>query len=215
MSRFIVGVTGGIGSGKTTVAHLFAQQGAAVVDTDDIAKSLTLPGASALLVLQQHFGARIIAADGGLDRTVLRSIVFADPDARHFLESVLHPLIRQAADKMCAQSTAPYVLLLIPLLFETGAYREQLSRVLLVDCKEEVQVQRVMQRSALSEEEVRAIMVTQATRAIRQAGSDDILLNEGESASDWSKLQAAVFALHDKYLCYANDLGIDKLKVRS
>lgn len=177
MSRFVVGLTGGIGSGKSAVAELFGRLGAGVVDTDAIAHELTGPDGAAMPALCAAFGEAVRCADGRLDRAAMRQRVFADATARQRLEAILHPMIRAEADTRCAQAQSSYVLLVVPLLIETGAYRERVDRILVVDCDESVQCARVMARSGLSLDEVRAIMKTQASRAERLAAADDVILN--------------------------------------
>lgn len=196
MSQLIVGLTGGIGSGKSTVAELFVEQGAALVDTDAIAHELTAPGGAALAPLRAAFGEAIIDSRGAMDRSAMRQRVFADPGARATLEGILHPLIRQVSFGRCQAATAPYVVLAVPLLVESGTYRERCQRILVIDCPEDVQVERVMQRSQLAPGEVRAIMAAQATRAERLAVADDVILNDG----DFLNLRPQVLALHEKYL---------------
>lgn len=196
MSRFVVGVTGGIGSGKTTVVDCLARLGAGVVDTDQISRRLTGVGGVALSPIVECFGPDVLAADGALDRVLMRQRVFSDPDARRTLEAILHPMIRQIAVQECADAKAPYVLLVVPLLIETGAYRDILSRVLVIDCAENTQVVRVMARGGLSEVEVRAIVNAQASREDRLVEADDVVLNEGP----WSEVEVGVIKLHEKYL---------------
>lgn len=177
MSRFVVGLTGGIGSGKSAVAELFARLGAGVVDTDAIAHELTGPDGAAMPALCAAFGEAVRCADGRLDRAAMRQRVFADASARQRLEAILHPMIRAEADARCAQARSSYVLLVVPLLVETGNYRDRVDRILVVDCDEAEQCARVMARSGLSLTEVRAIMKTQASRAERLAAADDVILN--------------------------------------
>ena len=194
---FIVGLTGGIGSGKTTVADLFAQRGAALVDTDAIAHELTAPQGAAMAAIAAAFGAAILRPDGGLDRAAMRAVVFADRAAKTRLEAILHPLIRQQSEARCEAATnAPYVLLVVPLLVETGSYRQRADRVLVVDCDESVQISRVMARSGLAADAVKAIMATQASRAERRAVADDVVLNEGGLEA----LLPQVEGLHLRYL---------------
>jgi dephospho-CoA kinase len=176
--RFSVGLTGGIGCGKTTVADLFAGCGASVIDTDQIAHSLTTPGGAAMPALIEEFGADFAMPDGALDRAKMRALVFADPGARTRLEAILHPRIREATAAAALIATGPYVIFVVPLLIESGTWRERVTRVLAIDCPEEVQVARVMARNGLPESQVRAIMAAQVTRAQRQAAADDILLND-------------------------------------
>jgi dephospho-CoA kinase len=176
--RFSVGLTGGIGCGKTTVADLFAARGASVIDTDQIAHSLTAPGGAAMPALIEEFGADFATLDGALDRAKMRALVFADPGARTRLEAILHPRIREATAAAALIATGPYVIFVVPLLIESGTWRERVTRVLAIDCPEEVQVARVMARNGLPESQVRAIMAAQVTRAERQAAADDIILND-------------------------------------
>ena len=201
---FVVGLTGGIGSGKSTVAELFAQRGAALVDTDVIAHALTGAQGGAMRELAAAFGDGVLRADGGLDRAAMRRLAFADPVVRVRLEAILHPLIRAHSEVACAAAVAaPYVLLIVPLLVESADYRRRADRVLVVDCDAAVQIARVMARSGLAAEEVEAIMATQASRAQRQAAADDLVFNDGEMAA----LAAQVDSLHEKYL----DLARSKL----
>jgi dephospho-CoA kinase len=192
---FIVGLTGGIGSGKSAAATLFEQLGAAVVDTDAIAHELTAPGGAAIAPIRAAFGDEVIDARGALDRAAMRRKVFADAQAKARLEAIIHPMIRAEADRRCA-AAAPYVVLVVPLLVESGGYRSRVQRIAVVDCPEEVQVVRVMSRSGLSAEEARAIMAAQVGRDQRLAAADDIIDNGG----DLSALRPQVEALHRRYL---------------
>jgi dephospho-CoA kinase len=196
---FAVGLTGGIGSGKSTVADCFAALGVPVIDTDVIARALTAPGGAALEAIRAAFGATVMQADGTLDRAVLRRRVFADSAARHQLEAILHPRIRQGVAQKLATLTAPYALIVIPLLVETGDYRDVLNRVLVVDCPEAVQIARVMARSGLVHGEIKAILAAQAGRAERLAVADDIIVNTVSLGA----LRAEVAALHQRYLALA------------
>jgi dephospho-CoA kinase len=173
-----VAVTGGIGSGKSTAARLFQDLGAGLVDTDAIAHELTLTGSPALDRIVSRFGSEYLAADGGLNRGKLRSRVFAEPDERRALEAILHPLIRREVEARVRGLSVPYTLVLIPLLVETGGFRELVRRVLVVDCDERAQVQRAVQRG-LTEEQVHAIIQAQATRSQRLALADDVIRNDG------------------------------------
>ncbi len=200
MSRpLVVGVTGGIGSGKSTVARLFEQRGAGVVDTDDVAHALTAPGGAAIAPIRARFGERYLDGNGALDRAAMRALAFQDPDARRDLEAILHPMIRDACRRLIAALDTPYVLYVVPLLVETGGRQPVMDRVLVIDCPEAVQVERVMRRSGMAEDEVRAIMAAQATRAERLRHADDIIDNAGDEAS----LSAQVDALHARYLSLA------------
>jgi dephospho-CoA kinase len=176
--RFAVGLTGGIGCGKSTVADLFAARGASVIDTDQIAHSLTAPGGAAMPALIAEFGADYATPDGAMDRAKMRALVFADPGARARLEAILHPKIREATAAASLLATGPYVMFVVPLLIESGTWRDRVARVLAIDCPEEVQVARVMTRNGLPEAQVRAIMAAQVTRAQRQAAADDLILND-------------------------------------
>ena len=178
----IIGLTGGIGSGKSTVADALVARGAALVDTDQIAHALTAPGGTAIEPIRQAFGDAVIAPDGRMDRAAMRERAFSDPQARKLLESILHPLIRAGIDAGIAaalQNAAPYVLVAIPLLVEGGGARGRFDRVLVVDCPAEVQVERVMRRSGLARTQVDAIMAAQATREQRLAMADDVVDNGG------------------------------------
>ncbi len=196
---YVVGLTGGIGSGKSTVADLFVARGAALVDTDAIAHELAAPGGGALPAIRARFGDGVLRADGGLDRAAMRRLVFSDPGARQALEAILHPLIRAESERRCAAATSPYVILAVPLLVESGGYRERCDRILVVDCEPAVQVARVMARSGLPEAEVRAILAAQAGRAQRLAAADDVIDNSGTPAA----LPGQVAALHHAYLAAA------------
>jgi dephospho-CoA kinase len=193
---FSVGLTGGIGCGKTTVADMFAALGASIVDTDQIAHSLTGPHGAAMPALLAEFGEEFATPDGALDRARMRALVFTDAGARARLEAILHPRIRDATAAAAAIATGDYVIFVVPLLIESGTWRERVTRVLAIDCPEEVQVARVMARSGLSEEQVRAIMAAQVTREQRRAAADDIVLND----DGLEALRPQVEALHAMYL---------------
>lgn len=196
MSDYVVGLTGGIGSGKSTVAELFVALGAALVDTDRVAHELTAADGAAMPMLRQAFGDVVVAADGALDRAVMRRLVFADAAARARLEGILHPMIRELSAERCRAATAPYVLLAVPLLVESGSYRERCQRILVVDCPEALQIDRVMARSGLARDEVEAILASQATRQQRLAIADDVINNDGEL----TRLEQQVAILHRQYL---------------
>ena len=193
---FTVGLTGGIGSGKTTVAQLFVSQGAGLVDTDEISRRLTAPAQPAIAEIARKFGPQFVAEDGSLDRERMRNLVFADLSARNDLEAILHPLIRQESTRQIHESTAPYVVVVVPLLIETGAYRGMIGRILVVDCEPETQVRRVMGRSGLSRNEVLSIIATQVSRQQRLREADDIIHND----DDLETLRAQVDPLHLRYL---------------
>jgi dephospho-CoA kinase len=180
---FTVGLTGGIGSGKTTVATQLAALGAAVVDTDEISRRLTGPKGAAIAALVEAFGERYVGADGALDRAAMRALAFEDPLSRARLESILHPAIRAEADAALAASRGPYAVIVVPLLFETRGYRDRATRTLAVDCDESLQVARTTARSGLTEEAVRAIMRTQWPRWRRLQMADDVIWNGGDARS--------------------------------
>jgi len=179
MAIKVVGMTGGIGSGKSSVADLFAAQGVAVVDTDVIARRLTGPDGEAMGTLSVAFGPEYVLADGSLDRVAMRHRVFSDPLARMRLEGVLHPMIMVHSMRELQQVHGPYALLVVPLLFESQRYLPLVARTLVVDCSETVQLERVMRRSGLAASEVHAIMAAQMPRAARIARADDIIENNG------------------------------------
>ncbi len=179
---YIVGLTGGIGSGKTTVERLFKTLSVDIIDTDAIAHVLTSPDGLGIPIIQSQFGIEFLNSDGSLNRSAMRQLIFRDPDAKHKLEQILHPLIRVEVDAQLHRTRTPYVILAVPLLVETGAYQDRLDRVLVVDCTEEQQMRRTSARSKLSEQEVRDIMATQVGRKERIRHADDIILNNGELA---------------------------------
>jgi len=205
---YIVGLTGGIGSGKSAVAERFARHGVAVVDTDAIAHELTGPGGAAMPTLVAAFGAEVADGRGALDRAAMRRRVFADGSAKARLESILHPLIRQLSDERCRAAAGPYVILAVPLLVESGTYRARCDRILVVDCPESLQVSRVMARSGLAATEVEAIMAAQASRTQRLAAADDVIPNDGGLEA----LDARVERLHADYLAAASAKRHEKLK---
>ncbi len=198
---FCVGLTGGIGSGKSSAARLFENQGAGVVDVDDISHALTRPGGAAIAEIASQFGREFVASDGSLDRARMRDLVFRDVQAKARLEAILHPLIGEQARDQVGRAAQPYVLLVVPLLLEKNAYRDLLQRIAVVDCSEQTQIERTMRRSRLSEAEVRAIMAAQIPRADRLAKADDVLHNDGDENS----LRQQVRQLHERYLSLARD----------
>jgi dephospho-CoA kinase len=204
MTELVIGLTGGIGSGKSAAAELFAAQGVRIVDADVIAHALTAPQGAAMPAIRAAFGDAVVTPEGALDRAAMRARVFADPHERQRLEAILHPLIRAETERQAnARGDAPYVMLVIPLLIESGTYRERVDRIVVVDCPEETQVARVMARSGLSRQEVERIMRTQATRAQRLAAADDVIDNGGELAA----LAPQVLRLHREYRELAGDGG--------
>lgn len=197
--NWILGLTGGIGSGKSTVAEMLVQRGAALVDTDAIAHELTGPGGQAMPALAEALGPEVMCADGSLNRPLVRARVFADSTAKARLEGILHPMIRALSAQHCQQAQAPYVVLAVPLLVESGQWQTRCQRILVVDCEEAVQMARVRQRSGLEEAEIRRIMASQASRAQRLAVADDVLDNSG----NLEQLTPQIERLHGQYLALA------------
>jgi dephospho-CoA kinase len=193
--KSIIGITGGIGCGKTTVANLFAARGASVIDTDQIAHQLTLSGGAAMAAIRSEFGTKYVDANGAMDRASMRALVFGDPAAKRRLEAILHPLIGQETARQSAAAHGIYVMLVVPLLIESGNWKQRVARVLVIDCPEALQIARVMTRSGLTEAQVRAIMATQVSRQTRLAAADDVVTNDGEM----SILTAQVDRLHAFY----------------
>jgi dephospho-CoA kinase len=196
--KLVVGLTGGIGSGKSAAAEEFARLGATVVDTDAIAHELTRAGGPAIPELERTFGKQVIGPDGAMDRTRMRERVFADAAAKKALEALLHPMIREESRRRIEAAPGPYVVHVVPLLVESPDYRKRVDRVLVVDCPEELQLARVRARSSLPEAQVRAIIASQATRADRLAAADDVIDNSGSLET----LRKQVAALHRRYLDY-------------
>ena len=194
-----VGLTGGIGSGKSTVADRLAALGAAVIDTDEVARHLTGPEGAAMEALRKEFGAKFVARDGALDRDAMRNLVFEDPEARARLEAILHPAIRAESDARLARAKGPYAIVVVPLLYETRGYLDRVARVLLVDCPESLQLSRTMARSQLAEEQVRAIMKAQWPRWRRLQMADDVIWNGGDQAA----LDAQCERMHRRYTEFA------------
>jgi len=204
----VVGLTGGIGSGKSAAADLFAAHGAAVIDTDAIAHALTKADGAAMPLIRAGFGDGVVAADGALDRAAMRALVFADEStktpARKRLEAILHPLIRDESERqLAAAATAPYAILVVPLLIEAGDYRKRVNRIAVVDCAEATQIARVMSRSGLARPEIERILAAQATRSERLAAADDIIDNDGDLAA----LPAQIERLHVNYLALSQRFG--------
>jgi len=192
---FVVGLTGGIGSGKSAAAEEFARCGATVVDTDAIARELTEAGGAALPHIEGLFGDAFITARGAMDRDAMRKHVFSDPVAKQALERLLHPLIRAEADRRIAAGRGPYVVYVVPLLIESGGSRDRVQRILVVDAPESVQVERVRARSGLSDKEIRSIIAQQAARQVRLAAADDVIDNAGTLDA----LRKQVVALDARY----------------
>lgn len=197
---YVVAITGGIGSGKTTVANQFAAFGIEVVDADVIAREVVEPGTPALAAIAGHFGAQILGADGTLDRRALRERIFNHPEEKQWLNALLHPLIRSEMLRQCAAASSAYCLLVVPLLVEnhlTGLA----NRVLVIDVDEETQIERTCRRDGVSREQAQAILAAQASRAERLAAADDVLDNQNGSSET---ISARILALHRTYLVFAS-----------
>jgi dephospho-CoA kinase len=202
MRPLYIGLTGGIGSGKSTVSGLLVAQGAALVDTDAIARALTAPGGAAMPAIGEAFGAQMVGADGALDRDRMRALAFAEPSAKQRLEAILHPLIgeqaRQAADE-AASSGARAVVFDVPLLAESAHWRARVDRILVVDCTPDTQIQRVMTRSGWPQETVQRVIEQQAPRERRRALADAVIFNQALSLA---ALQEEVCSLWQHWLLH-------------
>ena len=196
---FVVGLTGGIGSGKSTVADLFAAHGVPIVDTDLIAHRITAPQGMAMPQIAAEFGHAFVAADGSLDRARMRTLVFSDDAARKRLENITHPLIRAETEREQREAKGSYVVV-VPLLVESGSWENRVNRVLAVDCSVETQISRVMIRNGFSRDQVLAIIARQATREARLAAADDVIVNDD---APLAALTARVDAQHRAYLALA------------
>lgn len=190
-----IGLTGGIGSGKSTVAALLVQQGATLVDADAISRRLTAPGGPALDALEAAFGNGIISVDGGLDRDQMRQLVFADPQAKRRLEAILHPMIGAETQRQADAAGTPVIVFDVPLLVESAHWRGRVDRILVVDCTEATQIERVSARSGLSHDAVRAIIAQQASRARRRACADAVMHNDELSLQELARHVAALWRL--------------------
>ena len=196
--RYRIGLTGGIASGKSTVANLFAALGVPIVDTDLLSREVVAPGSPLLRQITDHFGMQVQAGDGTLDRQALRKRIFEDPDQRQWLEALLHPAIRELTDARCAAADGPYVIVAIPLLVETGG-ESRFDRVLVVDCDPDLQVARLMARDGTTRDEALRMLAAQAPRAARLAVADDVIHNDGDLGS----LRNQVEQLHSQYTAKA------------
>jgi len=194
--RLVVGLTGGIGSGKSAAAEEFGRLGATVVDTDASAHELTQSGGAAIGEIRRRFGSDYVEPTGAMDRAKMRALVFRDPAAKRKLEQLLHPMIRAESERRIAAASGPYVIHVVPLLVESAEYRQRVARVLVVDCPEAVQVERVRRRSSLSEEEVRRIIGAQIKSEVRLTAADDVIDNAGTLDA----LHKQVRELHVRYL---------------
>ncbi len=194
--RLAIGLTGGIGSGKSTVAKLFAQRGASIIDTDSIAHALTAPGGAAISSIASEFGEEFIQADGALNRPRMREKVFADAAQKQRLEAILHPMIGLHCVQQAQQASGKYLIFDVPLLTESRHWQQNVERILVVDCPQELQISRVIARSNLSENQVRAIIANQASRERRLALADDVIDNQGRP----EQLEVQINHLHDLYL---------------
>lgn len=197
-----IGLTGGIGSGKSRVADLFQEWGASVIDTDVIAHELTASGGAAIEPLRQAFGSGMINEAGSLDRQAMREAVFRDPAARQRLEAIIHPMISRVTQERAAQATGCYLVFVVPLLVESGRWREKVDRICVVDCDPATQIARVRARSGLTPEAIARIMSAQASRETRLAAADDIVLNDEGTTLEVLAVQAR--ALHDKWRAAAS-----------
>ena len=193
--RLRIGLTGGIASGKSTVAQRFMELGVPVIDADAAARAVVAPGTPGLAAVLKRFGRGVVAENGELDRRALRDLIFNDPGSRRDLEAILHPLIRADMERSAELAVGPYVVMAIPLLVEGGS-RDRVDRILVVDVDEAVQLQRVMARDGSTEEQARAILASQASRSARLAAADDVLRNAG-TVTD---LRQAVDHLYERYL---------------
>jgi len=192
---FKLGLTGGIGSGKTYVANLLAGWGASVIDTDQIAHALTAPEGLAIAPIRETFGADLIGSDGALDRARMRELVFATPAKRTVLEGILHPLIAQEVFVQAQAATGLYAVFVVPLLVESGRWRDRIDRLCVVDCEEATQIERVQARSGIPIDTIRRILAAQATRAQRLAVADDIIVNSANTTLE--ELEKQVLVLHE------------------
>ncbi|MNO42148.1 Dephospho-CoA kinase [compost metagenome] len=197
---YVVAITGGIGSGKTTVANQFAALGIEVVDADLIAREVVEPGTPALTAIASHFGPGILDEQGRLDRRALRERIFSDPAAKSWLNALLHPIIRSEMLRQCAAASSPYCLLVVPLLVE-NRLTELADRVLVIDVDEATQIERTCRRDGVSREQAQAILASQASRSERLAMADDVLDNQSGTSET---IQERILALHETYLAFAS-----------
>ena len=192
----IIGLTGGIGSGKTSATKFFAAEGIAIIDADTIAHELTGAQGDAIPNIKKYFGVDFITKNGKLDRKKMKNRIFSDINSRKKLEEILHPLIQAEIMHRIETASSPYIIVVAPLLLETGDYCETVTRILVVDCNEECQISRTVSRDGLSKEDVRTIMATQKPRQERLNQADDVIVND----TDISSLQEKVKLQHNIYL---------------
>ncbi|EFF77464.1 dephospho-CoA kinase [Achromobacter piechaudii ATCC 43553] len=203
---FKIGLTGGIGSGKTRVADMLQEWGATLVDTDEIARALTAPGGAAMPAIEAEFGASALTADGALNREWMRERAFSDPAARRRLEAVLHPIITEETLRQAAAARGSYLVFVVPLLVESLArWRSRVDRICVVDCDPDTQVARVQARSGLTGPAIRRIMAAQAARQTRLDMADDVITNDGATSPE--QLRAQAKTLHDRWLALATTTG--------
>lgn len=194
--RLVVGLTGGIGSGKTAVSNRLQELGATIIDTDEIAHSLTQPGGLAMADIRQAFGDAAVRADGSMDRDHMRTLVFQDPGQRLILEKILHPKIRTLVQKRLEQDSSNYFVIVVPLLFEKGGWGELMDEIIVVDCPVEQQIARVIERNRWPETQVHAVINNQASRATRLAGADHVI----ENVDGLPELLKKIDFLHEKLI---------------
>lgn len=206
MPTYSIGLTGGIGSGKSIIAAMLRRSGAGIVDADDLVHELIAPAGAAIEALQREFGSEAIAAEGGLDRAWMRARAFGDADARRRLEAILHPQVRAAAEQRANAMSVeiPYIVFVIPLLVESGNWKSRVQRILVVDCVETTQISRVAERPGMSEASARAILHVQATRESRLAIADDVIYNEAPRAD----IESRVARLHRHYVDSARSAAL-------
>ena len=198
--QLVIGLTGGIGCGKSLASQYFSDLGVCVIDTDVIARTITQPNGKAMVEIKNVFGISYLTKDGALDRDKMRQLIFSDKNTRLRLEKILHPIILSETVQQIASTHSPYVVVVIPLLFETKDYDTIVHRILVIDCDEQQQISRVMARNNLSEQQVKSIMATQVSRKERLQKADDIITNN----QDTDYLKTEVAKLHSKYLSLSN-----------
>ncbi|MFZ6750966.1 dephospho-CoA kinase [Undibacterium sp. Ren11W] len=199
VAAFTLGLTGGIGSGKSTIANMFAELGAGLIDTDLIAHQITGPDGIAMPAIEEEFGSEFILASGAMNRQKMREHVFSKPDEKNRLERILHPMIRAATESAAKDTPGSYLIFVVPLLVESSSWQQRVSRILVVDCPEETQIERVIHRNGMTRAQVVAIMQTQASREQRLQAADDVIVNQG----DLNEIRDQVRVLHRKYLLYS------------